>query len=511
MISYEIERLLVFGLQNNLINETDVIPARNALMDLLNLSNPYEGEATYTGETATKILENILNYSAETGLIAENSISQRDAFSARIMGLLLPRQSEVIRHFYDNYSIDPALATDVFYKFSRASNYIQVDRVNKNVYWTGETDFGELEITINLSKPEIDPRDIAASKHAPQTEYPKCLLCAENAGFAGTLTHPARQNHKIIPITLCGEQWYFQYSPYVYYSEHCIVLDSIHRPMKIERATFSKLLEFTEKFPHYFIGSNSDLPIVGGSIQSHNHFQGGRHIFPVELAKPYRFFSHEHFEGIKISIVKWPMSVIRISGSDKGDLVNLATLILDGWRQYSDPSVDIFAYTGDTPHNTVSPIARKLKSGLFELDIVLRNNRTTKDRPLGLFHPRESLHHIKKENIGLIEAMGLAILPPRLKGEFEGIKEVLQSRYEFDAKPFEDALHTLNKHLDWMVYLTDQYGTNNTQTQAEAILRKETVKVFSQVLRDAGVFKYNEDGLHHFCKFMEVLGFTAKT
>ena len=506
-IGYEIERLITFGLNNDLLGKYDVIPTRNALMDLLGLAEPYGNRVEYEGETVTEILENILDYAAHSGLLEANTISHRDAFAARIMGLLMPRQSEVIRRFYENYRHCPARATDNFYRLSRASNYIQVDRVSKNIQWLGHTEFGELEIAINLSKPEIDPRDIAAAKKTTQTNYPKCLICAENAGFAGTLTHPARQNHRIIPITLTGELWYFQYSPYVYYNEHCILLDEIHRPMEIRRETFCRLLDFLEQFPHYFIGSNTDLPIVGGSILSHEHYQGGRHAFPLERAKPYRRFSHKQFENISVRLVKWPLSVIRIAGENRNALIGLAVHILDSWRKYSDPSALILAETDGTPHNTVTPIARKNNDGLFELDIILRNNRTTPQRPFGLFHPPENRHHIKKENIGLIEVMGLAILPGRLKKEFEAICAVLQSGAPFEREAFEDASHELHKHLEWMAYLADKYGTANTPAQAEMIMKEETAKVFLQILDDAGLFKYNEQGIEHFCKFMRAVGF----
>ena len=510
MIQYEIERLIVFGRRNQLIEKEDCIPVRNALMDLLQVSAPYKAEAAYTGETATEILEHILDYCAETGLITENTITHRDAFSARIMGLLMPRQSEVIRRFYENYAIDPTAATDAFYQLSRASNYIQVDRVNKNLYWTSAGTFGELELTINLSKPEKDPRDIIAAKNAPQTTYPKCLLCPENAGFAGTLTRPARQNHRVIPIRLHKEPWYFQYSPYVYYQEHCIIIDEVHRPMEIQEATFWRLLDFVEQFPHYFIGSNADLPIVGGSMLSHDHFQGGRHVFPMEKAQPYRTYSHPQFKACNISIVKWPMSVVRISGEKKDELIALAMHIFEGWKQYSDPAAEILAYTGDTPHNTVTPIGRKDERGLFEFDIVLRNNRTTEEHPLGLFHPHENLHHIKKENIGLIEVMGLAVLPGRLQGELEDMQAVLQCRRPFDPSPIKDPSHPLFKHLDWLVYLTSTYGTENSQEEAESILKRETAKVFEQVLADAGVFPYNKLGIQQFETFMKSLGFFCK-
>ena len=507
MIQVEIERLIAFGLTKGLIEQPDQIPVRNALLDLLCVSEPYAGQVTCGEETAGPMLERILDYSAETGLLPQNSMGYRDALGARIMGLLTPRQSEVVKGFFAACQISPALATDWFYQLSRAANYIQVDRVRQNICWAGETAYGNLEITINVSKPEKDPRDIIAAKHLPQTSYPKCLLCPENAGFAGTLTHPARQNHRIIPLTLHGDPWYFQYSPYVYYNEHCIVLDQIHRPMKIEEATFWRLFDFLDQFPHYFIGSNADLPIVGGSLLSHDHFQGGRHVFPMEKAGPYRLFTHRDFQTLTVSLVKWPMSVIRIAGAQKAPLVALAMHILEGWRGYSHPAAQILSHSGSTPHNTVTPIARKNREGLYELDMVLRNNRTTEAHPLGLFHPHESLHHIKKENIGLIEVMGLAVLPGRLRETFGEIKEMLQSRKPFHPRPFEDPAHPLHKHLDWIVYLLRQYGTENSAFDADCILKQETAMVFQQVLADAGVFKDTELGRGQFASCMKALGF----
>ncbi|KAI4453301.1 atp-dependent helicase lhr-related-related [Holotrichia oblita] len=508
-IEYEIERLLSFGLNNKLIYEDDVIPTRNALMDLLKISEPYTGKAYYTKETAGEILSNMLDYCAELGFLPENTMTHRDLLEARIMGLIIPRQSEVIKSFYEKYDQSPALATDEFYRISKASNYIQSDRVNKNVYWRTETEYGDLEITINLSKPEKDPRDIAAAKLIPQTNYPRCLLCAENAGYAGNINHPARQNHRIIPVTLNGHKWYFQYSPYVYYQEHCIVLNAEHTPMKITETTFTQLLKFIEKFPHYFIGSNADLPIVGGSILSHDHFQGGRHIFPMEKAMPYKNFTFEKYPDIKISLVKWPMSVIRIEGDSIEELVKLSMYILDSWKEYSDEAAEVMAYTGDTPHNTITPIARRNKKGLYELDLVLRNNRTSEEHPLGIFHPHAELHHIKKENIGLIEVMGLAVLPGRLKDELGDIEKILCSGEAFEENFYTGTEHKLNKHIDWMKDLAMKYGTYNSAEEAAEIIKLETGKVFENVLSDAGVFKHTPDGIKSFIRFIEAIGFIA--
>lgn len=507
MIAYQIERLLAFGRCHGIVKAEDIIPSRNALLDLFRLSEPYSEPVEYEAETATEVLEQMLDYAAETGLISEDTITQRDGFSARIMGLLMPRQSEVVEAFYARYQSAPEAATDWFYALSRASNYIQVDRVRKNAYWTEETGWGTLEISINLSKPEKDPRDIVAAKHAPAAKYPKCLLCKENAGFAGTHTHPARQNHRIIPITLNEEAWYLQYSPYVYYNEHCIVFDAIHRPMKLTEATFRRLLDFVGQFPHYFVGSNADLPIVGGSILSHDHFQGGRYTFPMAQAKPYERYTHSQFPGVQAAVVKWPMSVVRIAGADKETLLRLAMHLFDGWKRYTDPAAEVFAHTDDTPHNTVTPIARVNAEGLFELDIVLRNNRTSDAHPLGIFHPHAHLHHIKKENIGLIEVMGLAVLPARLQGELDAIEDLLCSKKPFDPALYGDGEHPLHKHIDWIGYLADKYGTDNQKSAAKQLVEKETAEVFAQVLTDAGVFKWDDSGKGHFADFMGALGF----
>jgi len=507
IINYEIERLLSFGLQHNLLEAEDIVPVRNALLDLLCVAEPYNGTVSYEAETATEVLEQILDFASETGLISEDTITRRDTFSARVMGLLMPRGSEVVRDFYTRYNRNPEEATDAFYALSRASNYIQVDRVQKNTYWTGSSDFGPLEISINLAKPEKDPRDIAAAKHAPATAYPSCLLCKENAGFAGTHSHPARQNHRIIPIKLNEDAWYLQYSPYVYYNEHCIILDAMHRPMQITESTFRRLFDFVTQFPHYFIGSNADLPIVGGSILNHDHFQGGRHEFPMAKASAYQSYTHNQFPGVHISIVKWPMSVIRIAGTEKDSLIRLAMHIFKAWQTYSDPTVNIHAQTGETPHNTVTPIARVNKSGQFELDIVLRNNRTTETHPFGLFHPHENLHHIKKENIGLIEVMGLAILPARLQAEFNEIESILQT--PFDPALLKNSPHIL-KHSDWIHALVSKYGTENTQPTAKQIIKEETAAIFAKVLTDAGVFKWDEQGMAHFNTCIQSFGFKIR-
>ncbi|MCL2578474.1 MAG: UDP-glucose--hexose-1-phosphate uridylyltransferase [Oscillospiraceae bacterium] len=508
MIGYQVERLIRFGLSGGLIGEWDVIPVRNALLDLLGLNEPYEGEVKgFSDKSAGPALDAIVDHCVETGQIPEDTITRRDLFAARIMGLLTPRQSEVIAQFRENYSRSPKAATDAFYALSHATNYIQAERIAKNLRWSGQTDFGRLDITVNLAKPEKDPKEIAAAKATAQTNYPKCLICAENAGFAGTLSHPARQNHRIIPLTLDGERWYMQYSPYLYYDEHCIVLDEIHRPMKIGRQTFRRLLAFVEQFPHYFLGSNADLPIVGGSILTHDHFQGGRFAFPMVDAPVRRSFTHRDFPGITAAQIHWPLSTIRISGEDKDALTALAQHIFTGWQQYADPAAEILAFSGKTPHNTITPIARKNNGGRFDLDIVLRNNRTTPERPHGLFHPGERLHHIKKENIGLIEVMGLAILPGRLLAELDGIRDILSGKQTFDRAEIRDPVHPLNKHLHWLDGLTEKHGTGLDPDRAQTLLRGEVAQIFAQALVDCGVFKLNKDGDMQFERLMAALGF----
>ena len=422
-INTEINRLLNFAKQNMLINEDDYYYAANRLLDVLKV-DAFEPE--FVDEklpTAMPILENMLDYAAEKGLI-ENTTENRDLFDTRIMDCVMPRPSEVVRRFTNDYARSPKAATDEFYKMSIASNYIRKDRIDKNIVWKTATEYGDLDITINLSKPEKDPRDIAKAKLAPSSGYPKCLLCRENEGYAGHPGHPARETHRLIPLRLSAHRWFLQYSPYTYYNEHCIVLNRKHVPMKVSRKSFENLLDFVTIFPHYFLGSNADLPIVGGSILSHDHYQGGRYTFAMAKAPIEKFYTFPGFEDIKVGRVKWPMSTIRLQGEDRETLADLAEKILDAWRKYSDPSVEILAETDGTPHNTITPIARR-RGNLYELDLVLRNNRTTKEHPLGLFHPHAEVHHIKKENIGLIEVMGLAVLPARLKKEMARVGEEL--------------------------------------------------------------------------------------
>ena len=442
-----------------------------------------------------QILGGICDYAYEQGILEENSVGYRDLFDTKVMSVLVDRPSNVIRRFRALYQEDPKKATDYHYKFSQDTDYIRRYRIARDQKWTALTQYGELDITINLSKPEKDPKAIAAAKLAKQTSYPKCLLCMENEGYAGRLNHPARQNHRIIPVTINGSDWGFQYSPYVYYNEHCIVFNSQHTPMKIERATFAKLLDFVRQFPHYFVGSNADLPIVGGSILSHDHFQGGCYEFAMAKAPVEREVSFKGYEDVKAGIVKWPMSVIRISSADTERLIDLADKILLAWRGYTDEDAFIFAETEGEPHNTITPIARK-RGDLYELDLVLRNNITTKEHPLGVYHPHAELHHIKKENIGLIEVMGLAVLPARLKDELEHLQTaILAGR---DLRVDEE----LAKHADWVDELKQKYDSF-TEENIGKIIRDEVGIVFMKVLEHAGIYKRTEQGQKAFLKFVE--------
>ncbi|MGE5676892.1 MAG: UDP-glucose--hexose-1-phosphate uridylyltransferase [Pseudomonadota bacterium] len=496
-IYHEIKRLINFGLNKGLITREDELYVRNRLLDILGLDDYADAKAP--GEELSNpqpILDNILDYAYEKGILEQNAITYRDLLDTKLMDCFMSKPSDVISRFYSDYEKAPALATDNYYKMSIASNYIRTERTDRNVDWKTETDFGSLDITINLSKPEKDPIAIAAAKHIKNTSYPKCLLCKENEGFAGTLNHPARNNHRIIPMTLRGEKWFLQYSPYVYYNEHCIVFKDEHVPMKITEASFERLLEFVAKFPHYFIGSNADLPIVGGSILSHDHFQGGNYCFAMETAPSLKQFSIIGFEDVEVSIVKWPMSVIRIRSSRKERLSTLAGKLLDAWRGYSDESVDIIAYTVEEPHNTITPIAR-FRNGAFELDLVLRNNRTSEEHPLGIFHPHSEVHHIKKENIGLIEVMGLAVLPARLINELELLKGCLEG--SCNIREHEE----LEQHEPWFLKLKEKYG--GKQVDYESILKQEVGRIFERVLLDAGVFKPDERGLLAFSKFIETI------
>ena len=497
MINYEINRLLNFGVQNSLIQEEDRIYTANLLVDLLKVPEFENENIDEKLSTATPILENMLDFAVENKLI-DNTITERDLFDTKIMNCLMPRPSEVIKKFNELYRKSTKEATDYYFKLSIASNYIRKDRTDKNVVWKANTEYGALDITINLSKPEKDPKEIAKAKLVKSSSYPKCLLCKENEGFAGHLNHPARQNHRIIPLDFNGQKYFLQYSPYTYYNEHCIIFNSEHIPMRIDRKAFTNLLTFVDVLPHYFAGSNADLPIVGGSILSHDHYQGGRYTFAMEVAPVEKTYTVKGYEDINVGRVKWPMSVIRINGSNKEKLIDLADHILSEWRKYNDESVDILSHSGDEMHNTITPIARK-RDGKYELDLVLRNNRTTEEYPLGIFHPHSEVHHIKKENIGLIEVMGLAVLPARLKNELLEIQECLLNNVT-DISDKE----SIEKHADWYKYLVAQYKDINKEN-VESIIKKEVGIIFAKVLDHAGVFKRDEAGLTAFDRFINIL------
>ncbi len=494
MIQDDIRQLVAYGMETGLVHREDEIYTANRLLELFELDELEEpsGEVQ-DGSDLQSILGRMLDYAYEKGILKENSVVYRDLFDTKIMNMLMPRPSEVIKTFWEYYQESPKKATDFYYKLSRDSDYIRRYRIAKDVKWVAATEYGDLDITINLSKPEKDPKAIAAARSAKQTGYPKCLLCRENEGYAGRINHPARQNHRIIPVTIQGDTWGFQYSPYVYYNEHCIVFNGQHVPMRIEHNTFCKLFDFVKQFPHYFVGSNADLPIVGGSILSHDHFQGGRYEFAMAKAPVERSFAVKGFEDVDAGIVKWPMSVIRLSGSDTQRIIALADVILDRWRSYTDEEAFIYAKTDGEPHNTITPIAR-MREGHYELDLVLRNNITTPEHPLGVYHPHAKLHHIKKENIGLIEVMGLAVLPTRLKDEMEKLKEAMLAGKDLR----EDEV--LEKHADWVEEFKQKYDHIDS-SNIDSIVEKEIGLVFMQVLEDAGVYKRTSEGQQAFDRF----------
>lgn len=496
-IQSDIRKLVSYGERTGLVPEEDVIFTTNKLLELFCLDELEDSDEMISMEESEleQVLSSMCDYAYEKGLMAENTVTYRDLFDTKIMSMLMPRPSEVIRRFHELYEQEsPEAATDYYYKLSKDSDYIRRYRVCKDMKWIAPTKYGDLDITINLSKPEKDPKAIAAARNAKQAGYPKCLLCRENEGYAGRINHPARQNHRIIPVTINGSQWGFQYSPYVYYNEHCIVFNSKHVPMKIEHATFCKLFDFVKQFPHYFVGSNADLPIVGGSILSHDHFQGGHYEFAMAKAPVEKTFTVKGYEDVAAGIVKWPMSVIRLSGRDTDRIIALADVILEKWRGYTDEAAFIYAYTDNEPHNTITPIARK-RGDNFELDLVLRNNITTEEHPLGVFHPHAKLHHIKKENIGLIEVMGLAVLPARLKGEMADLKEaVLAGRNLRDSEELE-------KHADWVEEFLPKYEKID-ESNIDGIIEKEIGLVFMEVLEDAGVYKRTEEGMKAFDRFI---------
>ena len=489
-----IDSLVAYAMNTGLAQPVDHQVLTNRLLDLLHRED-YTPSDELLSEDLEEILSGILDYACEQGL-CEDNITARDIFDTRIMGALTPMPREVIRCFREKYAVSPQDATDWYYTFSCDTDYIRRYRIAKDLRWTYESEYGDLDITINLSKPEKDPKAIAAAKNAPQSGYPKCQLCKENEGYAGRLNHPARANHRIIPITIAGSEWYLQYSPYVYYNEHCIVFNGQHVPMKIDKAAFDKLLDFVTAFPHYFVGSNADLPIVGGSILSHEHFQGGHYTFAMEKAPVETPVYFAGFEDVQAGLVKWPMSVIRLDGEDPRRLSQLAEKILNAWRSYSDEKCGIVAFSGGEPHNTITPIARR-RGSLYELDLVLRCNITTEEHPLGVFHPHADKHHIKKENIGLIEVMGLAVLPSRLKSELTDLAEKIVSGADLRGDPIQ------SKHADWVEELKKRYIF--TEENAMATLMQETGRVFTQVLEDAGVYKRTPEGKDAFLRFVEAV------
>ena len=535
-----IDALLKHAIETGLIEEPDRIQKRNELSDLLKVDL---GESTNAKDLYGKerflvdILNDITNYAVHIGLIPSDTTTYRDLFDTRVMGVLTPRQSEVIRRFSELRNSESRKeagvkkATDYFYALCQASNYIRTDRVQKNCRWPVATQFGDLMITVNLSKPEKDPRDILEAAQQKPRDYPKCELCIENVGYSGRVDHPARQNLRVIPLILGGEQWYFQYSPYVYYNEHCILLSQEHRPLTVDKSALVRMFDFIEDFPHYFLGSNAGLPIVGGSILDHDHYQGGREVFPLDLAPLEYTFAHPDFPQIEAGIVKWPMSVVRLKGKDREGIIQLGSIVLYTWQEYEDRSVDILPYTSrledsKTPrkvlHNAVTVTLRRQRHGDFVLNLILRNNRTTPTHPFGIFHPREDLHHIKKENIGVIEAMGMAILPGRLDKELTGIARILSGEipipcWDSPSNHCQDVIeetyapqgeaHMLYKHRRWIDELVSKYSNTLTSQEAKEALRAEVGQRFLQVLLDAGVFKQNRTGKNAFNRFIKACGF----
>ena len=491
-INRAINRLLCFAERNGLMEAADRYYAANRLIDLLQVDDFSPETVNETLATAAPVLQEMLDYAVEKNLI-EDTTNERDLFDTRLMDCVMPRPAEVIRRFEEDYRVSPQKATDNYYRLSIASNYIRKDRIDKNLIWQTPTEYGNLDVTINLSKPEKDPRDIAKAKLMPVSSYPKCLLCRENEGFAGHAGHPARENHRLIPLDFHGKEWFLQYSPYTYYNEHCIVLNREHVPMKISRETFSNICDFLDRFPHYFVGANADLPIVGGSILSHDHYQGGRYDFAMAGASVEKYYDLPEFPDVKVGRLKWPMSVLRLAAADRSRIIDLCDRILSAWRSYSDPEADILAAT-DTPHNTITPIGRR-RDGLYEFDLVLRNNRTTAEHPLGLFHPHAEVHHIKKENIGLIEVMGLAVLPARLKDEMAAVREQLLLGVEDIS-----AMDNIALHAAWYRNIRQKHE-QITEENVTDILRLEIGRVFCEVLTHAGVYKRDDAGMVAFDRF----------
>ncbi|MCI9169104.1 MAG: UDP-glucose--hexose-1-phosphate uridylyltransferase [Dorea sp.] len=496
MLSENIKKLVEYGVQAGLVPECERIYTTNLLLDLFREDSFEDVETDLENISLEEVLKNLLDEAVARGII-EDSIVYRDMFDTKLMNCLMPRPAQVQKSFWEKYEKSPEEATEYFYKLSQDSDYIRRYRVKKDMKWKVDSPYGEIDITVNLSKPEKDPKAIAAAKNAKASSYPKCLLCMENEGYAGRVNHPARDNHRIIPITINDSQWGFQYSPYVYYNEHCIVFNGQHTPMKIEKAAFIKLFDFVKLFPHYFLGSNADLPIVGGSILSHDHFQGGHYTFAMAKAPIEKEVTIPGYEDVEAGIVKWPLSVLRIRSKDEKRLIALADHILDKWRGYTDEAAFVFAETDGEPHNTITPIARKVGE-VFELDLTLRNNITTGEHPLGVYHPHAERHHIKKENIGLIEVMGLAVLPSRLKEEIELLAEYITEGKDIRSN------EKIEKHADWAETFKSQYGSITKENVVD-ILKKEIGNVFVKVLEDAGVYKCTEEGRQAFMRFVQTL------
>lgn len=509
---HAIEQLVLFALRQQLIAPADYDYSRNVLMDQFGFSEPYVGEVDQSQlEGPQAPLDTLIDYGFEIGLIPENSDTYRDLLDAKIMGQLMARPSDVNAEFYSlTAEKGISAATDRFYKMSIDSNYIRMDRISKNVYWLQDSPYGDIEMSINLSKPEKSSKEIAMARLLPPPTYPKCLLCRENVGYAGRVNHPPRQNLRIIPLTLNNEKWFFQYSPYVYYNEHCIVFHHDHEPMKLTKDTLKRLLSFVESFPHYFIGSNADLPIVGGSILTHDHFQGGRHTFAIQKAPKEATFTHPSYPGVSINIVKWPMSVLRLNGTDPAVLLECGNALYEAWKSYSDPEAEVLAFSevqGELqPHNTVTPIVRRAEDGGFEMDLVLRNNRTSEQHPEGIFHPHRELHHIKRENIGLIEVMGLAILPGRLKEELDAIGGILAGDTALLENLKSDASHPLAHHAVWAQELAERFGTELQYEESVKTIKNEVGIKFTHVLEHAGVYKRTPEGQAAFRRFVTSFG-----
>ncbi len=496
MIDNAIKSLVNYGITHKLISKEDEIYATNRILEVLNLED-YKENATATYTHLEEILEHLLNFAYENKIIEQNTVTYRDLLDTKLMGCITPPPSMVVEKFFKLYKKSPKNATRFYYEFSMATDYIRKYRTKKDVRWKAKTKYGVLDITINLAKPEKDPKDIIAAGKAVASGYPKCLLCCENEGYSGRINYPARQNHRIIPIKLTKENWYLQYSPYVYYNEHCIVLNAEHTPMKIGLSTFTKLLDFVRQFPHYFVGSNADIPIVGGSILSHDHFQGGNYTFPMAKAKEDIFFKVKGFEDIKTTSIKWPMFALRLTSKNPRRIALLADYILEKWRTYTDEEAFIYSHTENTPHNTITPIARRVGDS-YQLDLVLRNNITTKEHPMGVFHPHANLHHIKKENIGLIEVMGLAVLPSRLKSETDILAKALLKGD--DVGSIEEIAH----HKDWAEEFVLRHP-QITEANVHNIINEEIGKAFLQVLEDAGVYKNTKEGKSASLRFIKSL------